>query len=202
MSQSSESKQPPERPSVGRTATDNAIFESTLAIAREHGLPAVTIDSVATHSGVAKTTIYRRYDNRLDMILGVSTQVTFDFTKEVPTTSEGVIEFYENIKDYLKNKVGYRVVGSLIASSNGDLEAWRQRVVEPLENKFNQHLEKGIASGAYRTDVDGALIHTMIAGGMLAQFALHGHVPDDYVRKAVETVWPQIANPESSENEV
>ena len=49
-----------------REQTDHKIMKATLAIVISDGVGAVTIEEVARRSGVAKTTIYRRYKNADD----------------------------------------------------------------------------------------------------------------------------------------
>ena len=48
--------------------TDSKIMHATLEIIIAQGIGAVNIESVARRSGVAKTTIYRRYANTDDLI--------------------------------------------------------------------------------------------------------------------------------------
>ena len=50
-----------------REQTDHKIMKATLAIVISDGVGAVTIEEVARRSGVAKTTIYRRYKNADDL---------------------------------------------------------------------------------------------------------------------------------------
>ncbi len=49
---------------------EDGIAESTLYLLRTGGPRAVTVEAVAAHSGIAKTTIYRRHPNRRDMLAG------------------------------------------------------------------------------------------------------------------------------------
>ena len=51
-----------------RERTDSKIMHATLEIIIAQGIGAVNIESVARRSGVAKTTIYRRYANTDDLI--------------------------------------------------------------------------------------------------------------------------------------
>src|SRR3954468_3634593 len=50
--------------------TDRRIREATLRLLHDSGPPAVNVEAVAALSGVAKTTIYRRYDNRDALLRG------------------------------------------------------------------------------------------------------------------------------------
>ncbi|WP_018296434.1 TetR/AcrR family transcriptional regulator [Corynebacterium lubricantis] len=196
MSVKTETKKPTARQKASRNATDEKIAASTLAIAREHGLSAVTIDSVAAHSGVAKTTIYRRYADRMDMIVGVSNQVTFEFSHDHLVSREGILELYRKIKDYLENQIGIRLIGSLMASSDEDLAKWRNRVVSPLQEEFDRYFQEAVECGVVREDADRNLMSSMAIGGMLLQYTTEGKIPDDYPDKIVDILWPLVKTPD------
>ena len=51
-----------------REATDRKLMQATLQIAVDRGISGVTIEEVARRSGVAKTTIYRRYHNADELL--------------------------------------------------------------------------------------------------------------------------------------
>jgi AcrR family transcriptional regulator len=54
-----------------RTAVDARIEEAALDILRTRGPVAVTIEAVSHASGVAKTTIYRRHENRSSLLRAI-----------------------------------------------------------------------------------------------------------------------------------
>src|SRR5690242_10745359 len=54
---------------------DEGIAESSLHLLRTGGPRAVTVEAVAGHSGIAKTTIYRRHPNRRDMLSSALSRV-------------------------------------------------------------------------------------------------------------------------------
>ena len=58
-----------------RRRVEDGIAESTLHLLRTGGPRAVTVEAVAAHSGIAKTTIYRRHPNRRDMLSSALSQV-------------------------------------------------------------------------------------------------------------------------------
>ena len=55
-----------------REATDRKLMQATLQIAVDRGISGVTIEEVARRSGVAKTTIYRRYHNADEQLREIS----------------------------------------------------------------------------------------------------------------------------------
>lgn len=73
-----------------------AILSSAFTLFVEGGITAVTMDAVAGHSGVAKTTIYRHWDSRSALLLDVFRQ--FDHHFVVDETLSDV----EQLKDLLR----------------------------------------------------------------------------------------------------
>ena len=58
---------------MGRPLSDEArerMLRAALEVVLEIGVPGFTIDEVARRSGVAKTTIYRHFDSRNDLLVG------------------------------------------------------------------------------------------------------------------------------------
>ena len=53
--------------SAKKLTTEERIYASVLRIAQREGFSATSIDAVVADSGVAKTTIYRRYADRKEM---------------------------------------------------------------------------------------------------------------------------------------
>ena len=50
---------------------DRAIAAATLDLLAEHGFAGVTVEAVAARAGVAKSTVYRRYPSRIELLVGV-----------------------------------------------------------------------------------------------------------------------------------
>jgi AcrR family transcriptional regulator len=59
-----------------RQDVDDGIADATLALLRTRGPRSVTVEAVAARSGIAKTTIYRRYRDRRDMLSAALSRVT------------------------------------------------------------------------------------------------------------------------------
>ena len=62
------------RPRSGRA--QKAVFDAAIALVEEGGYPAATIEAIAARSGVAKTTIYRRWHNRSALFVDLMAQLT------------------------------------------------------------------------------------------------------------------------------
>lgn len=66
---------------------DRAIAAATLELLAEHGFAGVTVEAVAARAGVAKSTVYRRYPSRLELIIGVIRHELEDPKEPVDTGS-------------------------------------------------------------------------------------------------------------------
>ena len=67
------------RRSPGRprsSAADEAILEATVDVFAEVGLEALTMEGVAARAGVGKNTLYRRFPNKLDLVVGAVRRYT------------------------------------------------------------------------------------------------------------------------------
>jgi AcrR family transcriptional regulator len=61
---------------AARRSIDDGIAESTLHLLRTSGPRSVTVEAVTAHSGIAKTTIYRRHRDRRDMLAAALSRLT------------------------------------------------------------------------------------------------------------------------------
>ncbi|SDB81792.1 DNA-binding transcriptional regulator, AcrR family [Raineyella antarctica] len=177
-----------------RATTDAKIAEATLAIALSDGVPAVTIDAVSQRSGVAKTTIYRRYADRLDLMKGVLEQ----FGSPVPIPPGGspkddAIAIIGEIRDVFEEQVGLASVGTLLASADPFLREAAERIVRPHLRLVEEQIRTGVEAGHFRDGVDPRLLVELLFGGLIASATLREEVPDDWVTQVIDLIWPLIA---------
>lgn len=180
-----------------RAATEEKILRSVLRIARAKGFNAVTIDAVVADSGVAKTTIYRRYNDRVDMLIDTLRQVTLEIPTEYPTTQKGFEQYLENLQDHLENRIGIRLIGSLVSSSDEYIEEWRDRIVDEIVEGFTRYYRKGVKAGSFSPDVNGGVIATMIVGSVLMSAAFNLKNRKSHARVVAEMLWPIVASDQS-----
>jgi len=61
--------QTPRQPGRPRSSIDAAVFAATLKTVHEHGYARATVDRIAAEAGVAKTTVYRRWASKGELIV-------------------------------------------------------------------------------------------------------------------------------------
>lgn len=152
------------------------------------------MEAVSALSGVAKTTLYRRYTDRYDLIVRIAEQ----FPKARMTipdvvTEETFTELVMTIRDAVARDIGYASIGRMLASDEIFLATWRDRLIKPKIGALHEFFVRGVRDGTLREDVDYQLVIEFVFGGALMGDALRGGLPDDWAELAAGTLWRSIA---------
>lgn len=181
------------RQAARRTRTDEKIAEGVHAIIRREGMAGVTIDSVVVETGVAKTTIYRRYADRDELLAGVARAITPPTRPEHPHTREGLAGFIDGIRHIFEERIGVAAFGAIMAAPGPDLQLWREVLAEPLIDQLRAYFEAGVASGVFVAGRNHEQFIDLILGGMFIADARHGQVPAGWVDDLAGLLWNQLA---------
>src|SRR5690606_32861202 len=108
---------PPIAPRAG--SVDERIFTATLELLRGRGPLAVSVEAVAAASGVAKTTIYRRYENR-DALLRAAVRSATTAVEIPPdlSTKDTVRWVLRHARDTIEHVVGRGTVAAVLANED------------------------------------------------------------------------------------
>ena len=152
-----------------RERTDSKIMRATLEIIIAQGIGAVNIESVARRSGVAKTTIYRRYANTDDLIrhLTLTVAPSLDFSALEPSR-ESLRTVLRRIIDCFDEEFELKAIGVVLSSENAHLRNIAKSVIEPAAERFYDFLRRGMAIGAFRDGLDAPFLFQTVLGSMLA----------------------------------
>jgi AcrR family transcriptional regulator len=179
------------RPAAGRPRqahVDRAILEAALRLVRRRGPRGVTVEAVAAESGVAKTTIYRRYRDRSELLRAAMAQVV-----ELPAPAaesplrEQLITFLEQFRTGMEHSVGLRAVAALL-SPEDDREFAQAARATALAPRLRQGLDlfaAAVARGELRPDVDYQRVVELLIGSYLARAALSG-------QESIDSEWPAV----------
>jgi AcrR family transcriptional regulator len=137
---------------------DRAILNATLRMVGEHGVAGTTIEGVAAEAGVGKTTIYRRWPNKNDLILAaISDIVPPGDPPDTGTMAGDMAALAETQRRRLSGSGLSGIVPRVLAESMGDPELHRdyvERVVEPFRAMLRLFIERGIDRGELRPDLE------------------------------------------------
>ena len=182
-----------------REQTDRKIMRATLEILISDGIGAVTIEEVARRSGVAKTTIYRRYRNADDLLQRIQVEVAGlpDFDDLQPSR-DGLREMLQRIQGCFDSELGLKAVGVVLTSDNDSLKAITTQVLAPAEQRFVSFVERGIRTGVFRDGLDCRFLFSTVLGSMLACKALAEREPGmgqetgSWAERMTALLWPNV----------
>jgi len=158
-----------------------AILAATRDLLGEEGdVGSLTVEAVAAHSGVAKTTIYRRWRDKWELALdAVMIDMLAGFTNpvDVGDTRKELITFVNSVvKIWSTPPYGPAMQGlvSEIATQPELAREYRERVVDPRRDQLAPVIERGIERGDLRPDTDVRLVHELLVGPIFYRLLLSG----------------------------
>ena len=176
-----------------RAATEQKIFASVLSIARDRGLHSVTIDEVVADCGVAKTTIYRRYADRREMITAALDSIALQIPIYLPTTRAEFVKYMIDLQRYLDETLGVRLIGSIIASAEPFVSQWRLRLETEILERMVEGIRKGMDEGLYNPNINPYAFVGMLLGGIVMRQAFSEASAERHAENTATVLWPQLA---------
>jgi AcrR family transcriptional regulator len=170
-----------------------AILDATRDLLAEEGggVRALTVEGVASRSGVAKTTIYRRWRDKWELALDavmIDMLPRFDNPVDVGDTRKELVTFVKSVVNLFASRpYGPAMQGlvSEIATTPELARAYREQVVLPRRRQLEPVIERGIARGDLRPDTDVGLVHELLVGPLFYRLLFSG---DPLDRKAGQRV--------------
>lgn len=180
-------------------STEEAILDATRELLAEAGVHGLTVEGVAARSGVAKTTIYRRWRSKEELALAVLIDMV-DKVASVPDlgdTRAELIAFVNGAVEILGSTLMGRVMQGLVSDLAADpqlAQAFRERVVGRRVAEVRRVVERGIARGDLRPDADYELANELLFGPIYYRLLLSGQpLGRDLAERVVTAVLPAFA---------
>jgi AcrR family transcriptional regulator len=173
---------------------DRAILRAATELLAERGLHGMSIEEVAARAGVAKATIYRRWNSRGTLALDAFL-AEFKALQPLPDTGALRDDLLAALRAWVRavtRTPAGRTLAGLIAEAQHDAEladAWRARVVEPLRAQHRIMLKRAIDRGQLPASTDTEVALDLLYGAAYHRL-LNGHQPlnDTFVRHVVDVI--------------
>ncbi|MER7600289.1 TetR/AcrR family transcriptional regulator [Streptomyces hydrogenans] len=169
----------PGRPREERV--DRAVLDAVVALVTEKGLGAVTMDAVALRAEVSKPAIYRRWPTKQDLLIAaaesrvgpLSVPDLGDFRAELRVVLETRLEAYRapGVDRLMAGVIGAAAEAGAVRGAYGEYSA---RVM----GETRRILERGIARGDVRPDIDVRAVATMVAAPLVFRLVGEMEPPD------------------------
>lgn len=172
---------PTERPRI-EGDRELEILDATLEVLADVGYDRLTMDAVATRAKASKATLYRRWTNKVSLVID-ALQHSKGPT-EIPDTG--------NLRDDLRGLMcaegglgdpqSVAMFAAVLTAIARDAEfgaAFRAQVVGPKIAASQQIWERARERGEIREDADLSLLEPALAGIVLHRVFVMGEAPDD-----------------------
>ncbi|GAB90365.1 TetR/AcrR family transcriptional regulator [Gordonia rhizosphera] len=173
---------------MATTESGTKIMSSTLELLRSGGPDAVTIESVAKHSGVARTTIYRRYRNREEMLTDALVAVGVPDPPPPDMPGEQRMRWViRRSAAMVFDGIGCGGFAALLTDTDPEFSTLFRRVLATHRRVLENVLEEGIAAGTIRHDLDPDTLIDGVVGALVAERARTGTIAPGWEERAVDT---------------
>lgn len=171
---------------------DDAVIAATLAILDAEGYGGVSLEAVARRANTSRPAIYRRYRGRAPLVLAaISDRLA---VPTPPDTGCTLCDMGESFNVFLAayRTIRLDVLTALYADCAQDAglrTRYIDTIVTPARCAVGSTLDRAIARGDLRADIDRDLLLDMVAS--LVQYrAMFGieHLSDEQAVKAIETL--------------
>ncbi len=169
-----------------------SIIAATLDLIAQRGVHDTTVDAISERSGVAKTTIYRHWDSKPEVVLAaISSQLGPPPSPDTGSLRQDLYELVTGLGWALSESPLARMTPSIIDAAHRDPEFadLHRRHVQQRHGVVVAVLERGRDRGELPADVDLTGVPDLLAGPVFHRaFVGHGPIDAAFCQWVVETV--------------
>lgn len=168
-----------------------AILDATIDLFVEQGFEAMSMEGIADRAGVGKTTIYRRWQSKEDLVVDAIDELIMDV--EPPDTGSlrrDLVELLTQLQVVLTSSRAGEVFPRMIphvAQGTPLGRAYLQRVIEPRFAMLRSTLGHAVGRGELRAGVDPELLRGLLVGPLL-MWKLIGRLTRKGARERAERI--------------
>lgn len=188
----------PGRPRDARV--HQAILDATLQLLFEVGFEGMSIEGVAARAGVGKTTIYRRWASKEELVTDLVNQIH----TEAPVVDTGslrddLLTLAHSAESGSPRMAMEQLMPRFLAEASANpalFRAYQESVIAPRLRLLTQLVERAMERGEIRADLDPTVVVDLLAGGLMWRQMISGHLlptSPDFVERLINTLWRGIA---------
>ncbi|MDJ0589038.1 MAG: TetR/AcrR family transcriptional regulator [Pleurocapsa sp. MO_226.B13] len=175
--------------------SQQAMLQATLELLGELGYEAMSIEAIASRAGVGKSTIYRRYKGKeelvADAIESIRQEVIIPDTGSLESDIDRLIKSAAQIT---LNATGRQAVAMIIASaanSHSFAQIYWEKYLQPRRQAFAIVIERAKKRDEIKADLDADLLFDAMSGIMLYALIFPPTTESwsEYVRRALKLMF-------------
>jgi AcrR family transcriptional regulator len=201
MTTTSGSEQGIRKPGRPRSAqAHKAILNSTLELLAEEGFQGLSIEEVAARAGVGKTTIYRRWSSKEELVIDAihAVQVNLSMVDTGNFRNDLLTLFKTAFQSMMARPLLEQLVVKIIGEYQTNPEIFQVFITQLLVPRFQQFrhmVELAQARNEIRRDIDWTLVIELVAGSLYFHWIItrflvpsSSFTPDEWVEQMIDMV--------------
>ena len=185
-------------------AAERAILDAVLELLGQ-GVPyrSLSMEQVASRAGVGKATVYRRWQNKEQLVVDAVTALWIECPApdldDGQSTRDRLVEYLVNMADVMHTDRAGLVFASVMATAMTNPELvrrYQQVAIEPRRDQMRAILRHGMERGELRPDLDVELTVRMLAAPIVMTMkteCLGEPLPPGFAVKLVDNLMAGIA---------
>lgn len=186
-------KKTPGRPRSAKS--HQAILRATLELLGEVGFESMSIEAISTRAEVGKTTIYRRYSSKEELVADAIESIRQDVV--IPDSGNlwsDLDLLIENAAQITLSPLGRQSVAMIISSAASNskfAQIYWTKYLQPRREAFAVVIERAKTRNEIQTDLDSGLVFDSMSGIMLYAliFQPANESWTEYVRRALRLLF-------------
>jgi AcrR family transcriptional regulator len=147
------------------------MLQATLELLAEVGFDAMSIDAISARAGVGKTTIYRRYASKVELVADAIESVREEMVLPDTGNLQGDLDaLIQNAAQITLSPLGRQTVAMIISSASSNAQfaqIYWTKYLQPRRKTFAIVLERAKARNEIPTDLDSDLVFDTMSAIML-----------------------------------
>ncbi|WP_457254241.1 TetR/AcrR family transcriptional regulator [Pedococcus sp. P5_B7] len=150
-------------------------MRAAVELLRDKGPAGVTIEAVASRSGVARTTIYRRFDSRRQLIEAAIDPVVDRPLPPLDPALDGKVRWVlEQVAELFETGLGRGAVAAIISNSDPDFTGALRQALERRLGPLRAQIAADIDAGQVAEHVEPEAVIGLLFGAYLGEVLRHG----------------------------
>ena len=196
------SNAPDDRPRPGRPRQadlDQRLAAAVLSLLHDRGPAAVTVEAVAAQAGVAKTSIYRRYSNRGELLTScLRDAIGVPELPEEGTVRDKVRFSLQQAWRQMADILGPGGLAAIVGNSDPEFTDLFRAALQPYDEALVARIREDMEAGLLRPDLDPDGVVSLLLGAYLGELVRRGRVDPGWLDRSLEMIWTTLLPPRAA----
>jgi AcrR family transcriptional regulator len=186
------------RPGGGSEAIIHDILEATLDQLGRRGYGELSVEEVARRAGVNKTSVYRRWPTKSDLVRAalLSLRPRDWAPPDTGSLATDLVELLRHTRAKLSSPRGSSIIRALMAERDAELGVLARRIREEHHVESAVVFERAVARGELAPGADTRLLMEFLSAPILRRlFIARDRVDDAYIASLVDVFLHGVSTP-------